>query len=159
MKRMTGRRAGTVMPTLPPDMSDEKINDLVDYLVSLKGAAPAATTPPAKPTSVTGCETCHGPGKAHADAEQDAAGDPAKEMAGAKLIFAFNGSPKANSETLHDLSHHEPATGKLWPLAARGGGRLLQRVPRGALGERGQRSKQRRPEFGAGGFLSGAAAS
>jgi len=77
MKRMTGRRAGTVMPTLPPDMSDEKINDLVDYLVSLKGEAPAATTPPPHPTSVTGCETCHGPGKAHADAEQDAGGDPA----------------------------------------------------------------------------------
>ena len=46
MKRMNGRRAGTVMPTLPPDMSDEKINDLVDYLMTLKGEAPAATTPP-----------------------------------------------------------------------------------------------------------------
>jgi predicted CXXCH cytochrome family protein len=98
MKRMMGRRAGTVMPTLPPDMPDKKINDLVNYLMTLKGEAPAATKPAAQPTSVTGCETCHGPGKAHADAEQDAAGDHAKEMAGTKLIFAFNGSSKANSE-------------------------------------------------------------
>ena len=30
------------MPTLPPDMPDEKINDLVDYMMTLKGKAPAA---------------------------------------------------------------------------------------------------------------------
>jgi predicted CXXCH cytochrome family protein len=110
MKRMMGRRAGTVMPTLPSDMSDEKINNLVDYLMTLKGEAPAATKPPEQPTSVTGCETCHGPGKAHADAEQDAAGDPAKETAGAKLIFAFKGSPKANSDrcmTCHITSRQQ----------------------------------------------------
>jgi predicted CXXCH cytochrome family protein len=65
--------------------------------MTLKGEAPAAKAV-AEPTSVTGCETCHGPGKAHADAEQDAAGDPAKEKAGTKLIFAFNGNPKQNSE-------------------------------------------------------------
>jgi predicted CXXCH cytochrome family protein len=50
------------------------------------------------PTSVTGCETCHGPGKAHAEAEEEAAGDAAKEMAGTKLIFSFHASPKENSE-------------------------------------------------------------
>jgi predicted CXXCH cytochrome family protein len=98
MKRMMGRRAGTVMPTLPPDMTDKNINDMVDYLVTLKGQGPAAAKAPAHPASVTGCETCHGPGKAHADAEENAAGDPDKEKAGTKLIFAFNGSPKENSE-------------------------------------------------------------
>jgi predicted CXXCH cytochrome family protein len=100
LDRMTKRRAGTIMPTLPPDTSDEKINDLVDYLTTLKGEAPAGTKPvaTAPPASVTGCETCHGPGKAHADAEQDAAGDPAKTMAATKLIFSFHGSPKENSE-------------------------------------------------------------
>ena len=45
----------------------------------------------------SGCETCHGPGKAHADAEGDAAGDHAKEVAAAKLIFSFHATPKENS--------------------------------------------------------------
>ncbi len=60
------------------------------------GAASASTATP--PASITGCETCHGPGKAHAEAQQAAAGDPAKEKAGAKLIFSFHASPKENSE-------------------------------------------------------------
>ncbi len=37
LARMRARRAGDIMPTLPPDMSDEQINQLVDYLASLKG--------------------------------------------------------------------------------------------------------------------------
>jgi predicted CXXCH cytochrome family protein len=100
LDRMQKRRAGTLMPTLPPDTPDEKINDLVDYLMTLKGEAPAGAKPAATapPTRVTGCETCHGPGKAHAEAQQAAAGDPAKEMAGAKLIFSFHASPKENAE-------------------------------------------------------------
>jgi len=48
--------------------------------------------------SVSGCELCHGPGKAHADAEEAAQGDDAKAAAAAKLIFAFQGNPKQNSE-------------------------------------------------------------
>jgi predicted CXXCH cytochrome family protein len=100
LDRMTKRRAGTIMPTLPPDTSDEKINNLVDYLMTLKGESPAAakSAATALPTTVTGCETCHGPGRAHAEAQQAAAGDPAKEKAGAKLIFSFHASPKENSE-------------------------------------------------------------
>ena len=112
LERMTKRRAGVVMPTLPPDMSDEKINDMVEYLLTLKGeglAGPSskATAPPFR---VTGCETCHGPGKAHADAEDDAAGDHSKEMAATKLIFTFHGSPKENSErcmTCHITSQQQ----------------------------------------------------
>jgi predicted CXXCH cytochrome family protein len=100
LDRMIKRRAGTIMPTLPPDMPNDQINNLVDYLQTLKGEAPAGTKPvaTAPPTSVTGCEACHGPGKAHAEAQQAAGGDPAKEMAGAKLIFSFHASPKENSE-------------------------------------------------------------
>ena len=45
-----------------------------------------------------GCETCHGPGKAHADAEAAAQGDDAKTTAANKLIFAFRANPKQNSE-------------------------------------------------------------
>jgi predicted CXXCH cytochrome family protein len=110
LTRMKNRRAGSVMPTLPADTSDEKIDNLVDYLMTLTGAVPASAKLPAQPSSVTGCETCHGPGKAHADAEQDAAGDAGKEKAGAKLIFALNRSPKENSErcmTCHITSQHQ----------------------------------------------------
>ncbi len=45
------------------------------------------------------CETCHGPGKAHADAEEAAHGDEAKTAAASRLIFAFSGGVKENSET------------------------------------------------------------
>jgi mono/diheme cytochrome c family protein len=34
MDRMTKRRAGTIMPTLPPETSDERILNLVDYLLT-----------------------------------------------------------------------------------------------------------------------------
>jgi predicted CXXCH cytochrome family protein len=100
MDRMEKRRAGTIMPTLPPDTPDDQINNLVDYLMTLTGQSTAGAKSVAKtqPTSVTGCETCHGPGRAHADAQQAAAGDPAKEKAGAKLIFSFHASPKENSD-------------------------------------------------------------
>ena len=77
-------------------------------------AHPSSVTPahPPGPSSVTsssnsaaqgsyheaaGCETCHGPGKAHADGEMEAAGDHAKEAAATKLIFAFHAGPKENS--------------------------------------------------------------
>lgn len=97
LKRMMGRRAGTVMPPLPADMQDAKINDLVDYLMTLKGAGGGRGKAAAGPFRVAGCETCHGPGAAHANAEENAAGDPVKELAGTKLIFAFKGSPKENA--------------------------------------------------------------
>lgn len=108
--RMAKRRTGTVMPPLPSDMSDEKLHNLVDYLMTLTETAPTGAKPVTPPFSVSGCETCHGPGKAHADAEQDAAGDAAKEMAGAKLIFAFNGNPKENAGrclTCHNTSQQQ----------------------------------------------------
>jgi predicted CXXCH cytochrome family protein len=41
---------------------------------------------------------CHGPGKAHADAEKAAHGDDAATAAANKLIFAFKGNPKENWE-------------------------------------------------------------
>jgi predicted CXXCH cytochrome family protein len=46
-----------------------------------------------------GCETCHGRGKAHADAMEDAAGEDAKVAAGLKEhpIFAFHGTPEENA--------------------------------------------------------------
>jgi len=55
-------------------------------------------TLPQQKDSVTGCEMCHGAGKAHADAEQAAHGDDAKTAAASKLIFSFNANPKQNSE-------------------------------------------------------------
>jgi len=111
LERMQQRRAGSVMPPLPSDMPDAQINQLVDYLMTLTGKPGAATAAAAPhPGGVSGCEVCHGPGKAHAEAEQDAGGDPAKQLAGTKLIFSFHASPKENSErclSCHITSHHQ----------------------------------------------------
>jgi DmsE family decaheme c-type cytochrome len=43
-----------------------------------------------------GCEACHGPGRAHAEAMAAAAGDPDKIEAAKKLIFNFQGEPAAD---------------------------------------------------------------
>lgn len=45
----------------------------------------------------TGCESCHGPGKAHAEAQMEAGGEAAKVEAGKKLIFGFRAKPQENS--------------------------------------------------------------
>lgn len=37
MQRMRDRRAGAVMPPLPSDTTDQQINQLVDFLLTLKG--------------------------------------------------------------------------------------------------------------------------
>jgi len=37
LQRMLERRAGTMMPPLPTDTTDQQINDLVDFLLTLKG--------------------------------------------------------------------------------------------------------------------------
>jgi predicted CXXCH cytochrome family protein len=43
------------------------------------------------------CETCHGAGKPHADAEEAAHGDDAKTLEANALIFAFHGTPQQNA--------------------------------------------------------------
>jgi predicted CXXCH cytochrome family protein len=43
------------------------------------------------------CESCHGPGKAHADGVEAARGDDAKIAEANRLIFSFNGTPAENS--------------------------------------------------------------
>jgi len=44
-----------------------------------------------------GCESCHGPGKAHAQAQMEAGGDAAKVAAAKKLIFNFEAKPQENA--------------------------------------------------------------
>ena len=56
-----------------------------------------AKTYPATAKFGTGCESCHGPGKAHTDAMIAAGGDPQKTEAGRKLIWSFQGKPADNS--------------------------------------------------------------
>src|SRR5262245_24637513 len=43
------------------------------------------------------CESCHGPGKPHADAEEAASGDDALMAAAKQLIFAFHGTVQENT--------------------------------------------------------------
>jgi predicted CXXCH cytochrome family protein len=52
----------------------------------------------------TSCESCHGPGKAHADAMMEAGNDSAKTVAGRQLIFSFNAKPEENAA--HCLACH-----------------------------------------------------
>jgi predicted CXXCH cytochrome family protein len=91
-------RPGTVMPMLPKEIPTSRINRLLDYLVSLKGQTQAPVTAAAETTIVVGCEACHGPAREHVEAEQAAGEDAAKQAAGAKLIYNFNGNPKDNAD-------------------------------------------------------------
>lgn len=118
---VTKSKEGTVMPTVPAGTSSSQVNELVDFLASLKGQAAAATQGPAGPFVVTGCEACHGPGKAHMDAEVAAAGDPAKTLAGTKLIFKFDGNPKENADrclACHDSGKPQAGFGHSMHMAA-----------------------------------------
>jgi predicted CXXCH cytochrome family protein len=56
------------------------------------------------------CETCHGPGKAHADAQEAAHGDDAATAAANRLIFAFHGTVSEN--TGRCLACHVTASGQ-----------------------------------------------
>ncbi len=58
----------------------------------------------------TGCESCHGPGKAHAEAQMEAGGELAKVEAARKLIFGFHGKPEDNAArclTCHESSREQ----------------------------------------------------
>ncbi|MBI4167090.1 MAG: hypothetical protein HY508_15295 [Acidobacteria bacterium] len=48
-------------------------------------------------TTGAGCESCHGPGKAHADAQMEAGSDTAKIDAAKKLIFSFHSKTEENA--------------------------------------------------------------
>ena len=69
-----------------------------------------AKAAPATAKFGTDCESCHGPGKAHADAMMAAAGDPQKTAAASKLIYSFQGKPADNSARClrcHSSSHDQ----------------------------------------------------
>jgi predicted CXXCH cytochrome family protein len=71
-----------------------------------------AVAAPASAAFGTGCESCHGPGKAHAEAMPDALGSPDKVAAAKKLIYGFHGSTKDNAArclTCHNSSMDQRA--------------------------------------------------
>src|SRR5262245_35065889 len=49
-----------------------------------------AKAAPRGATYGTGCESCHGPGKAHVEGMENSQGDDTKIEAAKKLIFSFN---------------------------------------------------------------------
>ena len=56
-----------------------------------------AKAAPANATYGAGCESCHGPGKAHAEGMMNSEGDDAKIAAAKLLIFGFHANPAENS--------------------------------------------------------------
>ena len=73
-------------------------HDTQDY----KGTAHALTTNPRSPRSTHGCESCHGPGKAHVDGDGDAT----------KIVNLSKVSPQRASETC--VTCHDRKTHALW---------------------------------------------
>ena len=66
-----------------------------------------ATAAPASAKYGTGCESCHGPGNAHANAMADATG-AAQIAAGKKLIFSFQGKPAENAARCLNCHNSSP---------------------------------------------------
>jgi len=56
------------------------------------------------------CESCHGAGRAHSDAEEAARGEDAATLAANKLVFAFRGTARENSARC--LTCHTSARGQ-----------------------------------------------
>ena len=68
------------------------------------------TAAPTVATFGTACESCHGPGKAHAEAMPEALGSPEKVAAAKKLIYGFHGKPAENAArclTCHSSSQDQ----------------------------------------------------
>ncbi len=74
---------------------------------AMLAAAKKAGQPP-----VAGCETCHGPGKAHADAMENAAGDETETLAALKTspIYAFHAGDSAEQKSKFCLECHSTGT-------------------------------------------------
>lgn len=69
-----------------------------------------ATSAPTVATYGTGCESCHGPGKAHAEAMPEALGSPERVAAAKQLIYGFHGKPAENAArclTCHSSSQDQ----------------------------------------------------
>ena len=98
---------------------------------------------------IKGCETCHGPAKAHADAVQAAHGDDAEIAKAMKEhpIFAFKGTPAENAARCLNC-HVSSKQQELFEHSEHAGPRrFLQSMPRRAPGGRSKGFEQRRCEL------------
>ena len=75
-------------------------------------------------TYATGCESCHGPARAHVEGMRAAQGDDDRVLAAMRLVFAFRGSADENSArclschvTSHDQTSFDNSEHKLRGIA------------------------------------------
>jgi hypothetical protein len=74
-----------------------------------------AKAAPSTAKAVTGCESCHGPGKPHADAMMAAGGEAQKTAAARRLVYSFKGKPADNAARClgcHSTSHDQSLFGR-----------------------------------------------
>jgi predicted CXXCH cytochrome family protein len=67
------------------------------------------------------CESCHGAGKPHSDAEEAAKGEEPATSAANKLIFSFHGTPQDNAarcQTCHESARNQQGFGHSSHLTA-----------------------------------------
>ena len=80
------------------------------------GKTKHAGLPPAHANAVTGCEMCHGAGKAHADAEEAAHGDDAKTVGRQETDLRVPRQSQAEFRALPAMPPEQPGSEGLWPL-------------------------------------------
>ena len=115
-RRPSAVKGTTVLVRLPPQMPEQGyVGEERCSFCHVSELTEFHKTPHARVVSESqqpmNCESCHGPGKAHADAEEAASGDDDLMAAAKTLIFAFHGTVREN--TSRCLSCHVTSRNQL----------------------------------------------